>query len=40
VGVKYDFIELIDLDGDQDLDVLTTEENKGLGVVWYENPAL
>jgi len=38
-GVKYDYLELIDLDGDQDLDVLTTEEAKGLGVVWYENPA-
>lgn len=37
-GVKYDLIELIDLDGDQDLDVLTTEENDGLGVIWYENP--
>ncbi len=42
-GIKYDFIELLDLDGDQDLDVVTTEENagpdsKGLGVVWYENP--
>lgn len=38
VGEKYDILELIDLDGDQDLDVLTTEENHGLGVIWYENP--
>ncbi|MEZ5404499.1 MAG: VCBS repeat-containing protein [Bryobacteraceae bacterium] len=42
-GIKYDFIELLDLDGDQDLDVVTTEENfgadsKGLGLIWYENP--
>jgi hypothetical protein len=34
------------LDGDGDLDVITTEEhdnakggNGGLGVIWYENPA-
>ncbi|MBD3628057.1 MAG: VCBS repeat-containing protein [Cyclobacterium sp.] len=43
-GVKYDFLTLIDLDGDGDLDILTSEETaedgtkKGLGVVWYENP--
>jgi hypothetical protein len=42
-GIKYDFLELIDLDGDQDLDVVTTEEQggrngSGLGLVWYENP--
>lgn len=42
VGIKYDKIELIDLDGDGDLDVLTCEENfgtdsKGQGVIWYEN---
>ncbi|MFT5365897.1 MAG: hypothetical protein ACI8V2_000839 [Candidatus Latescibacterota bacterium] len=41
VGIKYDRIELLDLDGDKDLDVLTCEERhegKGLGVFWYENP--
>jgi hypothetical protein len=43
IGYKFDRIELLDLDGDGDLDVLTTEENygtksKGLGVIWYENP--
>jgi hypothetical protein len=38
-GVKYDLIELIDLDGDGDLDLITCEENDNLGVVWYENPA-
>lgn len=37
-GVKYDLIELIDLDGDGDLDILTCEENENLGVFWYENP--
>ena len=38
-GSKFDRIELLDLDGDGDLDLLTTEERDGLGVVWYENPA-
>ncbi len=40
-GIKFDLIELVDLDGDGDLDVLTCEErhdNRGLGVIWYENP--
>jgi hypothetical protein len=38
-GEKYDLIELLDLDGDGDLDVITCEENDNLGVVWYENPS-
>ncbi len=38
-GIKFDRIELLDLDGDGDLDVLTCEERAGLGVIWYENPA-
>ena len=43
IGYKFDRIELLDLDGDGDLDVLTCEENygtnsQGLGVIWYENP--
>ncbi len=40
-GIKYDRIEMVDLDGDGDLDLLTTEERQGrngLGVLWYENP--
>ncbi|MFP4095880.1 MAG: FG-GAP repeat domain-containing protein [Cyclobacteriaceae bacterium] len=42
-GLKYDLVVLHDMDGDGDLDVLTSEENNnsategGLGVVWYEN---
>jgi len=39
-GIKYDIAELIDLDSDGDLDVLTCEEREGLGVIWYENPLL
>jgi hypothetical protein len=44
-GYKFDRLELVDLDGDGDLDILTCEENygpdsKGLGVIWYENPFL
>ncbi len=37
-GTKFDRIELIDLDSDGDLDLLTCEEREGLGVIWYENP--
>ena len=37
-GAKFDRIELVDLDDDGDLDLVTTEERDGLGVVWYENP--
>lgn len=37
-GSKFDLVQLADLDGDGDLDVLTCEESENLGVVWYENP--
>lgn len=36
-GTKFDLVQLLDVDGDGDLDVLTTEETDNLGVVWYEN---
>ena len=39
-GTKYDLIEMMDLDADGDLDILTTEETEGLGVIWYENPQI
>lgn len=37
-GTKFDRLELIDLDEDGDLDVVTCEERENLGVIWYENP--
>lgn len=37
-GEKFDRIELLDVDSDGDLDLLTCEERDNLGVVWYENP--
>ena len=37
-GLKYDRIELVDLDGDGDLDLLTCEERDFNAVLWYENP--
>lgn len=43
-GIKYDRLELYDVDGDADLDVYCCEERQpvegrpgGLGVFWYEN---
>ena len=37
-GIKFDRLELLDLDRDGDLDVVTCEERANLGVIWYENP--
>jgi hypothetical protein len=37
-GVKFDRLELLDLDADGDTDVITCEERDNLGVIWYENP--
>ena len=39
-STKFDRIECIDLDNDGDLDVMTCEERRNLGVVWYENPGV
>jgi len=39
-GLKYDLMQVVDLDDDGDLDVITCEESDQLGVVWYENPRL
>ncbi|RMG38868.1 MAG: VCBS repeat-containing protein [Planctomycetota bacterium] len=40
VGVKFDLLQLDDVDADGDPDVLTCEERTNLGVLWYENPAV
>jgi len=37
-GLKLDDVQVLDLDADGDLDLLTTEERTGWGVVWFENP--
>ena len=39
LGVKFDRIELIDLDQDGDVDAVSCEERENLGVIWFENPA-
>jgi hypothetical protein len=38
-GVKFDRIELLDLDDDGDPDLITCEERHNLGLIWYENPS-
>ncbi len=38
MGGKFDLVQLLDVDQDGDIDVVTTEEGAGLGVIWYENP--
>lgn len=37
---KYDNITVFDVDGDGDLDIASTEERVGYGVVWWENPLI
>ncbi|MGQ9732941.1 MAG: hypothetical protein ACUVX8_16915 [Candidatus Zipacnadales bacterium] len=37
-GVKYDLVQLVDLDADGDLDVLTCEELANLGVFGTRTP--
>lgn len=39
-GEKYDNVLCMDMDGDGDLDVLESEQNTGLGVIWFKNPRL
>jgi hypothetical protein len=37
IGEKFDQPQLVDLDNDGDLDVITTEERQLNAVIWYEN---
>ena len=37
-GDKFDLVQLMDVDGDDDPDIITCEERENLGVFWYENP--
>ena len=37
---KMDNAWLGDLDDDGDLDIITTDENGGWGVIWFENPSV
>ncbi len=37
-GRKFDRVEMLDVDGDVDLDVIPCEEVHDFGVFWYENP--
>lgn len=39
-GEKYDNVVCVDMDDDGDLDVLTSEQNTGLGLVWFRNPRI
>ncbi len=34
----FDRREMLQLDGDGDLDLMTCEERDQLGVIWHENP--
>jgi hypothetical protein len=37
-GKKFDLLQVMDVDHDGDLDVITCEERDNLGLFWYENP--
>jgi len=37
-GSKFDLLQMMDVDNDGDLDVITCEERDNLGLFWYENP--
>lgn len=37
---KMDDVVHVDVDNDGDLDIATTEENSGWGVIWFENPCV
>ena len=37
-GQKFDLLQIMDVDHDGDLDVITCEERDNLGLFWYENP--
>lgn len=37
-GRKFDRVEMLDVDGDGDLDVISCEEVHDFRVFWYENP--
>lgn len=37
-GIKFDLVQLLDLDADGAPDVVTCEERDQLGVIWYANP--
>ena len=37
-GIKFDQIQLLDIDSDGDMEILTTEEWDNLGLIYYDNP--
>lgn len=37
-GTKFDELDVVDIDRDGRLDVVTTEQTDGLGLVWYARP--
>lgn len=37
-GTKFDRIQLVDIDSDVDIEIVTTEEWNNLGLIYYKNP--